>query len=104
MQDNPEVAGHREEDPDDLAMVLNRIEILDYLDAEGNRLLVCSATDGHGNRTPLIELLGALELSKDTFLSQYMGRDGNDGVDQSEFTRPPWEMDDEADDDDDTDK
>ena len=65
--------GHREEDPDDLAMVLNRIEVLDYLDGEGNRLLVCSAEDAEGNRSPLIEVLGALELSKDTFLRLYMG-------------------------------
>jgi hypothetical protein len=66
-------AGHREEDPDDLAIVVNRIELLDYLNTEGERILFCSAEDADGNRAPLIDVLGALRLGEDTFIRQYMG-------------------------------
>lgn len=64
---------HREDDPDDLAIVMHRVEVLDYIDTEGDRLLVCSAEDADGNRAPLIEVLGALRLAEDTFIREYMG-------------------------------
>lgn len=64
---------NRDEDPDDLAIIMNRIEILDYLNTDGERILMCSSLDADGNRSALIESLGALRLAEDTFIRQAMG-------------------------------
>jgi hypothetical protein len=66
-------ADHRDDDPEDLAIVMNRIEILDYLNTDGERILMCSSLDADGNRSALIESLGALRLAEDTFIRQAMG-------------------------------
>lgn len=76
---------HREDDPDDLAIVMHRVEILDYINSDGERRLICSAEDADGNLAPLIEVLGALRLAEDTFIRDYMGEiteDEDDGEDE----------------------
>lgn len=62
-----------EDIPEDAA-ILTRIEIVRMIDSEGNDTVRWACADGAGeDNVTLVEVLGLLEMTKDTAVREYMG-------------------------------
>ncbi|GAA0977515.1 hypothetical protein ENKNEFLB_02096 [Nocardioides aquaticus] len=56
-------------------MLLSRITVTRHIDEDGQDLFGYEAEDGSGDELSIVEILGLLELAKDTALRSAMGED-----------------------------
>lgn len=78
MADDDDFDGPLIDDIPEEAAILSRIEIVRYLTHEGEDLVTWAGVDSGGqDDLSLVEVLGLLEMTKDTAIRQYL--DGEPG-------------------------